>query len=116
MEDTSYDHEQNRMQETKPVSKRLDPVTGKYNMKPLDSQYFNKYYHKHNVPTTCTFCGKTVGKMKMQRHLSTNRCMSFQNSAAWANDVESSRKYKLEELRDMFSEFLRQHPILISEV
>ena len=106
-----YHHVEDRMQETKQVSKRFDPVTGKYNMRPLDPQYFNKYYHKHNVPTICAFCGKTVGKMKLQRHQLTNVCKSFQNSMARANDVETIREYHLEELRQKFSEFLRQHPI-----
>jgi hypothetical protein len=97
------------------MSKRFDPVTGKYNMKPLDPEYFNKYYHKNNVPTTCKFCGKTVGKMKMQRHLETTTCM--QTQIAWGRErykqlnEKQTSAHEIEDMIQKFSELLRAHPI-----
>jgi hypothetical protein len=59
-------------------SARYDKDTGKYSRKPLDPQYFNKYYHENNIMVPCLYCSKMVGKMKMQRHLKTKYCMARQ--------------------------------------
>ena len=94
---------------SKQMSTRLDPQTGKYNMKPLDPDYFNKYYHRNNVKTQCVYCDKMIGKLKMYKHHRTLQCMRAQ--IALTKDVDSAKEMQLEELRKQFTEFLRQHPI-----
>ena len=58
---------------------RYDEVTGKYNFKPLDPEYFKKYYQAHKEKTKCEICGKTTGKFKMYRHLKSQKCLRASN-------------------------------------
>ena len=93
----------------KKTSKRLDSETGHYNAKPLDPNYFNDYYHKHNIKLPCAFCGKAVGKLKMFRHLKTTRCMKAQIELAKGD--EGFKKHDPNNLPNMFMEYLRQLPL-----
>jgi len=53
---------------------RYDAETGKYNIKPIDPEYFKKYYQTHNEKVKCEICGKTTGKFKMFRHVKSQKC------------------------------------------
>ena len=56
------------------ISKRLMP-DGTYNVKPVDPEYFKKYYHKQGYElTTCSHCGVECRKNYMFRHKKTDKC------------------------------------------
>ena len=60
----------------KPIkeSKRKLP-DGTYNIKPLDPDYFKKYYHKQGSElATCCYCGIECRKNYMFRHRKTSKC------------------------------------------
>lgn len=47
---------------------------GTYNNKPLDPEYFNKYYHKRTEMTPCRKCGVECKKNYLYKHGLTNKC------------------------------------------
>lgn len=48
---------------------------GSYNTKPIDPEYFKKYYHKHGAElTVCPHCGIECRKNYMYQHSKTNKC------------------------------------------
>ena len=51
---------------------------GTYDKKPLDPNYFSKYYQKIlSNPFTCPDCGRTItSKSNLSKHRQTNVCMS----------------------------------------
>jgi hypothetical protein len=51
---------------------------GTYNKKPLDPNYFTKYYQqKLTTPFTCPDCGRTItSKSNLSKHRQTNRCIN----------------------------------------
>ena len=56
---------------------------GTYNKKPLDPNYFNKYYRQQlKTPFTCPDCGRTIGsKSNYSKHRDTNICK--RNRQGW---------------------------------
>jgi len=67
------------------VKKRGRPIKspdGVPNSKPIDKEYFNKYYHKNlafKVP--CINCCEMISKSKMKQHLETNKCINIKDSS-----------------------------------
>lgn len=61
------------------TSLRIMP-DGSYNKKPLDPDYYKKYFDDklRGVKIECPKCGITVGKGKIARHYSTKICMKGQ--------------------------------------
>ena len=57
------------------TSTRWQP-DGTYNKKPLDPEYFTKYYHnKLSTPFTCPDCGRTISsKSNLSKHRQTHIC------------------------------------------
>ena len=51
---------------------------GTYDRKPLDPDYFSKYYQKKlSTPFTCPDCGRTItSKSNLSKHRQTKRCMN----------------------------------------
>ena len=51
---------------------------GTYDKKPLDPNYFSKYYQKKlSTPFTCPDCGRTItSKSNLSKHRQTIRCMN----------------------------------------
>ena len=49
---------------------------GTYNKKPLDPEYFTKYYHnKLSTPFKCPDCGRTISsKSNLSKHRQTHIC------------------------------------------
>jgi hypothetical protein len=49
---------------------------GRYDNKPLDKEYFKKYYHnKWCVPYTCSICGRTLANdQKIKQHENSAIC------------------------------------------
>ena len=46
--------------------------------KPLDPNYFNKYYHeKLSVKEECPVCCELISKSKMKGHQRTNKCINY---------------------------------------
>ena len=62
-------------------TKALNPARhlpdGKYDNKPLDKEYFKKYYHKKwCVPYTCGICGRTLANdQKIKQHENSAFCL-----------------------------------------
>ena len=50
---------------------------GTYDSKPLDPEYFSKYYQKKlSTPFKCPDCGRTISsKSNLSKHRQTNVCM-----------------------------------------
>ncbi len=50
---------------------------GRYDNKPLDPDYFKKYYHKKwCVPYTCGICGRTLANsQKIKQHENSAICL-----------------------------------------
>jgi hypothetical protein len=49
---------------------------GTYNSKPLDKQYFDKYYHaKVYNRINCPFCNRETSKQKLSTHQSSKLCL-----------------------------------------
>ena len=59
-----------------PTTTRWKP-DGTYDKKPLDPNYFSKYYQKKlSTPFTCPDCGRTISsKSNLSKHRQTNICM-----------------------------------------
>ena len=53
---------------------------GTHNKKPLDPDYFHKYYQKHlKTPFTCPDCGRIISsKSNLSKHRRTNVCKRHQ--------------------------------------
>ena len=51
---------------------------GTYDKKPLDPEYFSKYYQKKlSTPFTCPECGRTItSKSNLSKHRQTKKCMN----------------------------------------
>ena len=51
---------------------------GTYDKKPLDLNYFSRYYQKKlSTPFTCPDCGRTItSKSNLSKHRQTNRCIN----------------------------------------
>ena len=67
---------------------RYDEATGKYNSKPVDPEYFKKYYQNHREKVKCEICNKTTGKFKMYRHLKSQKCQLASRSFNYAKPSE----------------------------
>lgn len=54
---------------------------GLYDTKPLDPDYFKKYYqNKFKTPFTCPDCGTTItNKSNLSKHRGTKKCRNSQN-------------------------------------
>ena len=51
---------------------------GSYDKKPLDPDYFKKYYmNKMACPSQCDICGKEMTISSINRHKKTNMCQVF---------------------------------------
>jgi len=47
------------------------------NSKPLDKEYFNKYYQNNlAVKIQCDHCGEMISKSKFKQHTMTNKCIN----------------------------------------
>ena len=52
------------------------------NSKPLDKEYFNKYYqNKLAMKVQCEHCGELISKSKMKQHMNTNKCLNINDSS-----------------------------------
>ena len=57
------------------ISKRQLP-DGTYDKKPLDPEYFKKYYHSHGLQIiTCYRCGAECRKNYLSKHLNATKCL-----------------------------------------
>ena len=66
--------------ETPPCKRAPNPsrklANGKYDAKPLDPEYFKKYYHRMKKAKECELCGKHIESgSHMKRHRESNKCM-----------------------------------------
>ena len=64
-----------RMEEAKQqkISRRKLP-DGTYDKKPLDPEYFKKYYHSHGLQIiTCYRCGAECRKNYLSKHMNTSK-------------------------------------------
>jgi len=53
---------------------------GTYNPKPLDKQYFNKYYHaKIYNRINCPLCNRETSKQKLSTHQISKLCLKTRN-------------------------------------
>jgi len=66
------------IENTETIIKRGRPIKspdGIPNSKPLDKDYFNKYYQNNlAVKIQCDHCGELISKSKMKNHMQTNKC------------------------------------------
>ena len=65
------------------IVKRGRPIKspdGIPNSKPLDKEYFNKYYKSNlAVKVPCEHCGEHISKSKMKLHMLTSKCLNILN-------------------------------------
>ncbi len=63
------------------IIKRGRPIKspdGIPNSKPLDKEYFNKYYQNNlAIKIQCDHCGEMISKSKMNQHTLTNKCLNI---------------------------------------
>ena len=82
-------HDLHQLKSTNPPTPTTTPTNnrrtrwnedGTYNKKPLDPNYFNKYYEKHlKTPFSCPDCGRTISsKSNLAKHRQTNVCKRHQ--------------------------------------
>ena len=66
--------------EVKPKHTSRWKTNGTYDTKPLDPDYFKKYYQsKLKTPFTCPDCGKTIAnKTNLSKHRNTKKCRNSQ--------------------------------------
>ena len=66
--------------EEQPTKKSRWRDDGTYDNRPLDPDYFKRYYqNKLKTPMTCPDCGKTIAnKSNMSKHRNTKKCRSSQ--------------------------------------
>jgi hypothetical protein len=55
-------------------SKRLDE-NGNYDNRPIDPDYFKKYWQENNWKETCKRCGVQVARLRMCKHIKSKKCM-----------------------------------------
>ena len=64
------------------IIKRGRPIKspdGIPNSKPIDKDYFNKYYRYQTnlaVKVQCDHCGELISKSKINQHMKTNKCIN----------------------------------------
>ena len=62
------------------IIKRGRPIKspdGIPNSKPIDKDYFNKYYQNNlAMKIQCDHCGELISKSKMNQHKKTNKCIN----------------------------------------
>ena len=67
------------------IKKRGRPIKspdGLPNSKPIDKDYFNKYYHTNlAVKIPCVNCSEMISKCKMNQHLQSKKCMNIDTSS-----------------------------------
>ena len=89
---------------TEIIKKRGRPiksVDGVPNSKPLDKDYFNKYYQNNlALKLQCDHCGEMVSKVLMNQHKTTNKCM---------NALESSKTKCLICSKLVYESRIKQH-------
>ena len=48
------------------------------NSRPLDKDYFNKYYQNNlAIKIQCDHCGEMISKSTMNKHTQTNKCLNI---------------------------------------
>ena len=64
---------------------------GKYNDKPLDADYFKKYWRIHSqVPIICPICDSHLKcRDKIKRHETTKKCLAAKNKLESKEILES---------------------------
>ena len=64
---------------------------GKYNDKPLDADYFKKYWRIHSqVPIICPICDSHLKcRDKIKRHETTKKCLAAKNKLESTEILES---------------------------
>ena len=73
---------------------------GKYNSKPLDKEYFNKYYHeKRKVQIQCPRCGKNSTNGNLSKHQLTKSCLM----------VFTEQKTNEVKLKEELKELIKKH-------
>ena len=70
----------NFIPKNKEASKRYNKDTNKYDNRPLDPDYANKYYAKHRYLIQCDVCGAETKKLTVSRHKKTNKCKKLAES------------------------------------
>jgi hypothetical protein len=56
-------------------SKRIDPITGIYNNRPTDPEYYANYYHlKKDIKVECPCCGFLTPKLALSKHMKSKTC------------------------------------------
>jgi hypothetical protein len=62
------------------IIKRGRPIKspdGIPNSKPIDKEYFNKYYQANlAIKVQCDHCGELISKSKINQHMKTNKCIN----------------------------------------
>jgi len=62
------------------IIKRGRPIKspdGIPNSKPIDKDYFNKYYQNNlAIKVQCDHCGEFISKSKINQHTKTNKCIN----------------------------------------
>ena len=71
---------------------RYNPETGAYNDKPVDPEYFKKYYQNHKEKVKCEICNKTTGKFKMFRHLKSQKCQMAARLYNYAKPLDEPKQ------------------------
>ena len=67
------------------ISKRRLP-DGSYDKKPLDPDYFDKYYHSQGSQIiTCHRCGSQCRKNYLSKHMNTSKC--WKETGRLLNDI-----------------------------
>ena len=62
----------------KKISNRYDKETGKYDKRPLDPEYYEMYWRCKNEHIPCEHCGKSVAKLRMCKHIKSQKCQKSQ--------------------------------------
>ena len=70
----------NFIPKNKEASKRYNKDTNKYDNRPPDPDYVNKYYAKHRYLVQCDVCGAETKKLTLSRHKKTNKCKKLAES------------------------------------
>ena len=92
-------------------SKRYNSDTGEYNKKPNDPEYFKKYWQEHNEKVPCARCGCMVVKLRMCKHIKSQKCQMVAKTAMCYQTVVVLLENKVLELQDEIS---KQKPLEMS--
>ena len=84
-------------------SKRYNSDTGEYNKKPNDPEYFKKYWQEHNEKVPCARCGCMVVKLRMCKHIKSQKCQMVAKTAMCYQTVVVLLENKVLELQDEMS-------------